>query len=776
MVRQRGTRLGPSPHGAPPGDRRASRARGVLWRLAALLIATTAPALAQSGTDGSDGVPVPPAVMARDADGHVIVRAVRIAEPIVVDGRLDDPIYEVVPAIDGFVQQLPDEGAPATEPTELWLLFDDDNVYVSARCWDSQPERMVANEMTRDARAIWRNDSLSVLFDTFHDRRNGMAFMTTPLGGLLDILVTDERNVNLDWNTVWDAQTSLFEHGWMVEMVIPFKSLRFQAGGAQTWGVNVSRRIQWKNETMFLSPVPASLDRRGMLQVSSAATLVGIEPPTTLRNLEIKPYAISGTLTDHDATPVRSNDVTGDIGFDLKYGLTRSLIADFTVNTDFAQVEADEQQVNLTRFSLFFPEKREFFLEGQGIFAFGDPGGTRRRNVRPSDTPVLFFSRRIGLDDGTQVPILAGGRVTGRAGAYSVGLLNIQTGDSATADAISTNFSVVRIKRDILRRSNVGVIYTRRSQLLDADGVNQVYGADLNFRFYENVGLSSYYARTDTPGLEGSDASYRGKFEYTGDRYGIEVEHLTVDEQFNPEIGFVRRDDFRRNFAQLRFSPRPRSIPWLRRLIYQGSFDYITDTPGTLETREGKLRFEMELENSDKWHVEYTDSFEGLQEEFEITDGVVLPVGGYSFRDVRTEYELGPQRRVSGRLTFSRGSFFSGTRTEVWYQGRIVLMPQLAIEPRISVNDVDLPQGPFTTTLVSTRTSFTFSPRMFLAVLLQFNSSNDALNSNIRFRWEYEPGSDIFVVYSDGRDTGFEGFPRIQNRSFVVKFTRLFRF
>ena len=776
MVRQRGTRLGPSPHGAPPGDRRASRARGVLWRLAALLIATTAPALAQSGTDGSDGVPVPPAVMARDADGHVIVRAVRIAEPIVVDGRLDDPIYEVVPAIDGFVQQLPDEGAPATEPTELWLLFDDDNVYVSARCWNSQPERMVANEMTRDARAIWRNDSLSVLFDTFHDRRNGMAFMTTPLGGLLDILVTDERNVNLDWNTVWDAQTSLFEHGWMVEMVIPFKSLRFQAGGAQTWGVNVSRRIQWKNETMFLSPVPASLDRRGMLQVSSAATLVGIEPPTTLRNLEIKPYAISGTLTDHDATPVRSNDVTGDIGFDLKYGLTRSLIADFTVNTDFAQVEADEQQVNLTRFSLFFPEKREFFLEGQGIFAFGDPGGTRRRNVRPSDTPVLFFSRRIGLDDGTQVPILAGGRVTGRAGAYSVGLLNIQTGDSATADAISTNFSVVRIKRDILRRSNVGVIYTRRSQLLDADGVNQVYGADLNFRFYENVGLSSYYARTDTPGLEGSDASYRGKFEYTGDRYGIEVEHLTVDEQFNPEIGFVRRDDFRRNFAQLRFSPRPRSIPWLRRLIYQGSFDYITDTPGTLETREGKLRFEMELENSDKWHVEYTDSFEGLQEEFEITDGVVLPVGGYSFRDVRTEYELGPQRRVSGRLTFSRGSFFSGTRTEVGYQGRIVLMPQLAIEPRISVNDVDLPQGPFTTTLVSTRTSFTFSPRMFLAVLLQFNSSNDALDSNIRFRWEYEPGSDIFVVYSDGRDTGFEGFPRIQNRSFVVKFTRLFRF
>ena len=747
-----------------------------LGSLAAVLHLTILPAYAQSGPGG---VPVPPAVMARDATGHITVRAVRIVEPIVVDGRLDDPVYREIPPIDGFVQQLPDEGAPASEPTEIWIFFDDRNIYLAARCWDSQPDRMVANEMARDSRALWRNDAVSVLFDTFHDRRNGIGFMVNPLGGLFDNLVTDERNVNSDWNTVWDAKTSLFDEGWIVEMVIPFKSLRYQPGGAQTWGVNISRRVQWKNETSFLSPVPTSLDRRGMLQISAAATLVGIEPPTTSRNLEVKPYAISGALTDRDATPATSNDVTGDLGVDVKYGLTRSLIADFTVNTDFAQVEADEQQVNLTRFSLFFPEKREFFLEGQGIFAFGSPNDTRRRNARPSDTPVIFFSRRIGLDGGEEVPILAGGRMTGRAGAYSVGLLNIQTGDSETADALSTNFSVVRLKRDLLRRSNVGLIYTRRSQLIDTDGINQVYGADANFRFYENVNLSSYYARTDTPGIDadGGDASYRGRFEYTGDRYGVEVEHLsTVDEEFNPEIGFVRRDDFRRNFAQLRFSPRPRAIPWLRRVISQGSIDYITDTTGVLETREGKLRLELELENSDKWHVEYTDSFEGLQEGFEIADDIVLPVGSYSFRDVRTEYELGPQRRISGRLTFSRGSFFGGTRTEVGYQGRVVITPRLAVEPRITVNDVDLPQGPFTTTLVSTRTSFTVSPRMFIAALLQFNSSGDSLDPNVRFRWEYEPGSDLFVVYSDGRDTGFDGFPRLQNRSFVVKFTRLFRF
>ena len=721
-------------------------------------------------------MPRPPAVKTQGADGHVTVRAVRIAEPIVVDGLLDDPVYEQVAAIDGFVQQLPDEGAPPTEPTEIWILFDDDNIYLSARCWDSQPDRMVADEMTRDARAIWRNELLSVIFDTFHDGRNGMNFSTNPLGGLMDNLVTDESAVNLDWNTVWDAQTSFFEQGWMVEMMIPFKSLRFKAGGGeQTWGINVSRRVQWKNESSFLSPVPASLGYRGMLQVSAAATLVGIEPPTTIRNLEIKPSAISGAFTNKTVTPIRSNDLTGEVGIDVKYGLTRSLIADFTVNTDFAQVEADEQQVNLTRFSLFFPEKREFFLEGQGIFSFGDTGAVNWGGP-PSDTPVVFFSRRIGLEGGNEVPIRAGGRVTGRSGPYSIGLLNIQTGDSAAADSLSTNFSVVRVKRDMLRRSNFGVIYTRRSRLENGLGINQVYGADLNLRFYENINFTNYYAQTDTPGLAESNASYRSKFDYTGDLYGITAEHLTVGKNFNPEIGFVRRDNFRRNFAQFRFSPRPRSIPWLRRMIYQGSFDYITDMTGILETRESKLRLEMELENSDKWYLQYTDSFEGLPEEFKLTSDVILPVGGYKFGHIRTEYDFGAQRRVSGRLFYTRGTFYGGTRSDVGYQGRAVFTPQLAIEPRVSVSDVDLPQGSFTTTLLGTRASFTVSPRMFLAALIQFNSSNKAVDTNIRFRWEYEPGSDLFIVYSDGRDTGLEGFPQLENRSFVVKFTRLFRF
>lgn len=753
--------------------------------LVAVLFTVSVPATAQVNQEGSNqagDLPLTPAVTVyeQDADGHVTVRAVRISTPIVVDGRLDDPIYQTVPAIDKFIQQLPDEGAAPTEQTEIWIFFDDENIYLSARCWDSQPDRMIADEMARDARAIWRNELLSVVFDTFHDGRNGMSFSTNPLGGLMDNLITDESNVNLDWNTVWNVQTSLFEQGWLVEMMFPFKSLRFKAGGGeQTWGINVSRRVQWKNESSFLSPVPASLGYRGMMQLSAAATLVGIEPPTNIRNLEIKPYAISGAFTNNKVTPIRSNDLTGEVGIDLKYGLTRSLIADFTANTDFAQVEADEQQVNLTRFSLFFPEKREFFLEGQGIFSFAD-AGVLNWSGPPSDTPVLFFSRRIGLEGGNEVPIRAGGRVTGRAGPYSIGLLNIQTGDSASADTLSTNFSVVRVKRDMLRRSNFGVIYTRRNRLTKGVGINQVYGADLTFRFYENINFTNYYAQTHTPNLEGSNASYQSKFDYTGDRYGVEAEHLTVDKNFNPEIGFLRRDNFRRNFAKFRFSPRPRSIPWLRRMIYQGTFKYITNMAGDLETRESKLRLEMELENSDKWFVEYTDAFEGLLKEFELTSDVILPVGGYNFGQIRTEYDFGSQRRVSGRLFLSRGTFYNGTRNDVGYQGRAVITPQFAIEPRISISDVDVTQGSFVTTLAGARTSFTVSPRMFLAALLQFNSSSESVDTNIRFRWEYQPGSDIFIVYSDGRDTGLEGFSRwktkLQNRSFVIKFTRLLRF
>ena len=298
--------------------------------------------------------PMPPAVLARDESGRVTMRAIRLDEPLTLDGQLDEPVYQTIAAVTDFVQQEPNEGAQATEQTEVWVLFDGETVYVSARCWDSQPDRTVANEMRRDSYGMYGNDTFAVMLDTFYDRRNGFNFMTNALGGLFDQTITAERSTNLDWNTVWDVRTTRFEQGWTLEMALPFKSLRYGAEPGQYWGINFQRRVAWKNETSFLTPIPAAVRSLGSLKFSSAATLVGLEVPASAARFEVKPYAIADLTTNLASTPRVLNQPGGTTGFDVKYGVTQGLTADFTYNTDFAQVEVDEQQVNLTRFSLFF--------------------------------------------------------------------------------------------------------------------------------------------------------------------------------------------------------------------------------------------------------------------------------------------------------------------------------------------------------------------------------------------------------------------------------------
>ena len=726
--------------------------------------------------------PEPPDVIARDDRGRVTVRAVRLGEVgLDIDGKLEENIYRRTPSMSGFIQQEPHEGEGATEKTEAWIFFDDENVYISARCWDSHPEREVANEMRRDNMNLSQNQNFAVILDTFYDRRNGYMFMTNPLGGLFDAQVTDERNINSDWNTVWQVKTGRSSEGWTVEMAIPFKSLRYKSGASQVWSVNFRRTVRWKNETSYLTPIAASFRHGGLYRLSQAATLVGVEPPARSLNLEIKPYATAGTRTDLTADEPYANDLDGQFGFDVKYGLTRSITSDFTYNTDFAQVEVDEQQVNLTRFGLFFPEKREFFLEGQGIFNFG--GRSTRRwggGGGGSDMPIMFFSRRIGLDDEVMVPINAGGRVTGRSGKYSIGALAMQTEAVPGAEIATTNFGVARVKRDILGRSNIGFIGTYRSAVFDQTGSNGVFGVDGNFTFLQNLNINTYWARSQTDGLTENDDSYMGRLHYGGDRYGLTLEHLVIQDNFRPEVGFMRREDMRKNHAQVRFSPRPQSIDSIRKFSFEGNFSNITNNLGTLETRNTRLEFKIDFERGDHFEINYTRSYEFLDEEFDITDDVIIPIGGYDFQDVRYSYRFGPQwnvagRSVSGWVSFRHGTFFSGNRKEVSYWGRVEVTPQLSLEPRLALNWIDLKEGSFTTNLLSVRANYTFTPRAFVGALVQYNSDASSFSSNIRFRWEYQPGSDLYVVYSDGRDTTFRGFPQLENRSFVIKFTRLFR-
>ena len=728
-----------------------------------------------------DGPPVPiaPAVISRDASGRATLRAQRLTTPLRIDGRLDEPVYAHVLSMSDFIQNEPAEGAPANERTEVWVFFDDENIYIVGRCWETHPERLVANEMRRDNFGIVRNDNFAWSFDTFFDRRNGYIFEVNPIGGRLDGQVTNESQVNTDWNPVWDLATGTFDGGWVVEAALPFKSLRYGPGRAQTWGLQVRRRSRWRNELSYLNPVPAAFGGRGHFQVSLAAPLTGLEAPPVSNTLEIKPYGISDMTSDLTAVPAVRNNVGADAGVDVKYGITQNLTADLTVNTDFAQVEADEQQINLTRFSLVFPEKREFFLENQGLFAFGGAGA----GPSGGSTPILFYSRRIGLNEGQEVPIDAGGRLTGRLGAFSIGMLGIQTGEEPTTAAPTTNFSVARLKRDVLRRSSIGAIFTRRSVSTQGVGSSETYGVDGTFAFYDNLNVNTYWAATRTGGLDGDEVSYRTQLAYTGDRYGVELERLAVGRDFNPEVGFLRREDFERSFGSFRFSPRPQGIAAIRKLSWEGRFDYITDRAGMLETRQAQGLFGIEFENSDQLRVEYTRHYEFLDEPFNIDPDVVIPVGGYRFQDVLVSLELGQQRRFSGRATVQQGSFFGGDKTSVGFGlgrggtgGRLELTPQFSLEPGLSLNWIDLPDGQFTTTLVTTRTTFTFTPWMFISALLQFNSSNESLGANLRFRWEYQPGSELFVVYNEQRDTLAPSFPELENRALVVKLTRLFRF
>ena len=726
--------------------------------------------------------PVPPAVVARDELGRVTVRAIKLVEGIRVDGRLDEEVYEAVVPITGFIQQLPDEGLPGTERTEAWVMYDQNSMYVSARCYETAaPSEWVANEMRRDAIQLRQNDSFSVLFDTFYDRRNGVAFLVNSIGGLADFAVTNEGIVNSDWNPVWDVRTGRFDGGWTVEMEIPFKSLRYRRGESQLWGVQLRRIIRRRTEASYLTPLPISAAQgnsviSGLWRVSQAASLIGVEPPEQTLNLEVKPYGIGGVTTDINDTPPKRNDLDGDVGFDVKYGITRNLTADFTYNTDFAQVEVDEQQVNLTRFSLFFPEKREFFLEGRDNFEFARGGAGGR-----SDAPTLFFSRHIGLQSGEVVPVIAGARVTGKVGSFDVGALNIQTDDEAVSSAESTNFTVIRVKLDVLRRSTVGGIFTNRSVSLVGNGSNQVYGLDGRLAFYDNVNFFGYFSKTTTPGQQGQDTSYLGSFAYAGDRYGLNFSHLVVEDNFIPEVGFVRRDNIRRSSATARFSPRPRSIELIRRFILEGSLDYIEIADsGLVETRRGELAFRTEFENSDNFSVSAADNYELLTRPFMIAPGVVIPVGGHHFANVLASYSFGQQRPVSGSISVRTGEFWSGNATTLDVsRGRIEVTPQLSVEPTASFNWIDLPEGSFTTNLARVRVSYTFTPRMFFSGLLQYNTSGDTVSTNLRLRWEYSPGSELFVVYTEDRDTSPLAPDRdsgLRNGGLVVKINRLFRF
>jgi hypothetical protein len=749
-----------------------------------LLVLVLAPRAVVGQVVNGPAPPVAPEVVSRDESGRASLRAVRASQPFRIDGALDEAFYRDTPSISDFRQLEPRYGEPATQRTEVWVAYNDTHVHVAFRCWDTDMENLIATEMRRDSSVMWQgNDIVSFIFDPFFDRRNSIAFTANPLGGRSDGQVVNDRQYSSDWNPVYELKTGRFDGGWTLEVAIPFKSIRYKGGDTQVWGFNALRVKRAKNELSTLSPVPPAQGQVAMQRASNAATLYGLEPPRGGRSIDLKPYVTSNVTTDRLGRPLDATSRGAAVGLDAKYAVTQNLTADFTLNTDFAQVEADEQQVNLTRFSLFFPEKREFFLENQGTFSFG---GVALGNINStaSAAPVLFYSRRIGLNGSRVVPLDVGGRLTGRLDRFSVGAINIQTSalddpDGAAGplgEVRSTNFTVMRVKRDLFRKSSVGLILTNRTVGPSGNGSNQAYGVDGTFGFFENLNINTYWARTDTDALRGENASYRAQLDYAGDRYGVQVERISIDDHFNPELGFVRRDDMVRDFAQFRFSPRPKRAGAIRKFRYQGSLEYIENTKGRLESREQSGEAAIEFQNGDQVSGAYSHQFELLPAP-SLIGGVVMSPGGYSFDSVRVGYNMGQQRRVSANITADVGTFYSGRKTTLSIaRGRMPITTQLSVEPTYSYNRVHVDEGRATTHLAGARVTYTMTPLMFVSALVQYNSGVNAVSTNARLRWEYQPGSELFVVYNEERNTLTRSFPGLNNRAFIVKVNRLFRF
>ena len=564
-----------------------------------------------------------------------------------------------------------------------------------------------------------------------------------------------------------DAAATRTDEGWSAELAIPFNTLRFDPS-SDTWGLNVRRLIRRKTEEVNWAPIMRDAD---MFRASLFGQLTNMRVGSPGRNLRIKPF-VTGDASEGIDTPVGAVGYDGDIGLDVRWGVTDSLTFDLTINTDFAQVEADEQQVNLTRFSLFFPEKREFFLENAGIFEFG-PGATRGGGGFRAPLLKVYHSRRIGIGpDGSATPILAGGKLTGRVGDWSIGLLNVQTDEvflRADPDDVddedelvpSTNWTVARVKRNVGQRSNVGMIFTNRQS--NGDDYNRVLGFDADINPSQKLNFNGFFTASDTPGDDSENWAAAVGAGWRGPTWQWSGSVTEIRENYDPEAGFLLRSGVRRFDPPVEFQPRP-DISWIRNFRFQGRNTIFMRNDGTLETYNASISFFGLITQSDEFVSVSVNpnnpKFERLFEPFEIFEGVIIPPGDYTFYDWGTFFRSNDSRMVSTFLRFNAGEFFDGNRLQS--NITITLRPSryFASDTEWNYNDVDLPGGSFETNLVRQRFNVSFSPNLFLNSFVQYSDADELVTMNVRFNWIYRPGADLFIVYNQNRVDGTTGEPR----------------
>ena len=683
-------------------------------------------------------------------------------EGISVDGWLDEPDWERAIPVGDFYERETREGLPSTETTVVRVLYDEENLYFGFWCTLEDAERHRPRTMFRDEN-IASDDAVAIMLDAYNDRRSAVFLATNANGIVFDMSQNgqDARTRNLDWDTVWESRGRHLPGGWTAEVRVPLKSLRFRApapGQPAVFGVGFKRNIPMKTEEVYWPFVGNDSTWYRPAELGELRGLEGIRPG---RNVEIRPHVLGGLDggRDWEGEPARA-----DAGIDLKWGVTPGLTADFTWNTDFAQEEVDDLQINFSRFSLRFPEKRQIFLEGQRNFQFGE-----RRDAD------LVFTRRIGLSDsGEAVPILGGGRLSGRQGAYTLGLMGMATG--AAADLPGERFTVARVRRDVFSRSTVGAVFTDRS---GGGASNRVVGLDTSLFFRKVWTFEGVWARVfDNAGPELASANgaentglASGRLSYDTDLLGGTLKFIEIGDGFDPGIGFVRRTGMRKVYTSARVSPRPRA-PWLRQMHFQANLQRITDLSNVPETRRLDLSGQATLESGDEFEFEVSDARETTTYDYAIGE-VPVPAGDYPFRRYSFSVNTYRRRYASVRAGYEFGGFWGGERDEWSVGANYRVNRNFGLNGSYAHNRLRLPGGDFDTHLFSTRMRVAFRNDLVLLGLFQFNHATGDLASNVRFNWIPKPGTDVFVVYTE-LDEWHDAF-FVRNRSLSVKLNYLFR-
>ncbi|MGE0455304.1 MAG: DUF5916 domain-containing protein [Vicinamibacteria bacterium] len=732
--------------------RRAAHGYGPRRALAAACVGLSA---LQAGADTAPAAP-PVAVAAESESGPTL------------DGDvLDDAAWSGVPAETAFWQTTPDAGAPASERTEVRILATRDALYFGIVCYDREPGRIVVNESRRDS-SLDTTDSFQIILDTYRDRQNGFVFGTNPAGLEYDGQVTNQGQggdsmslggFNPNWDGSWSVKTRMGEFGWSAEFEIPFRTLRYARGERQEWGLNMQRNIRRRSELAYWAPLSRE---HNLFRVSSAGALEKLPVPSQ-RNLKLTPYVLGEARRDAEAGLPR--ETSADAGGELKLSVTPSLTFDATVNTDFAQVEVDEQQVNLDRFSLFFPEKRPFFLENAGFFTAGTPSEVE-----------LFFSRRIGIGpNGEVIPILGGVRLSGKLAGANVGLLEMQTRSHGGA-VPANNFAVARVFREFRNRSGIGLLAINRQATGDLAGGsdwNRTLGIDGRLGIGRHLDLSGYAARTVTPGEERAQHAAHFASVWRTPAWELNAKYTDVGAGFNPEVGFLRRREYRKAEGMVFHTARIESgrfglLEARPHASYRGFWK-----PGGFQ-ESGFLHVDNHLEWRSGWELHTGVNFtrEGLRGPFTIYPGIAVPPGTYDNVEASFVGISNPAAPVSLQVNVTAGGFFDGSRVAVQPSLRARAGETLNAYLDWQRNDVSLAAGRFVTNLLKLRVSYSFTPRLYLQGLVQYNDTIDNWSTNLRFGWIQTANTGLFLVYNENRESE-SGLP-LRDRSLTLKFSRLF--